>query len=71
MIIRLRCILESVIMYIIRQHIQLTVDYYRKTLRKVIELTKKNDYTVIYYCEDSDLEQVESNIKELKEDSLK
>lgn len=49
-------------------HPIMTVDYYRKALRKVIELTKKNDYTVIYYCEESDLEQVESNIKELKKE---
>ena len=49
-------------------HPIMTLDYYREALRKVIELTKKNDYTVIYYCEESDLEQVESNIKELKKE---
>ena len=49
-------------------HPIMTVDYYRNALRNVIKLTKKNDYTVIYYCEDYDLDQVESNIKALKEE---
>lgn len=48
-------------------HPILSMEYYIKSLRHIIEKTNKDDWRVIYFFEKKDIEQVSSNIAILKE----
>lgn len=41
-------------------------DYYKNALQKIIDLTKKDDWTIIYFCEKDDNYMVDKSIQHLK-----
>lgn len=47
-------------------HPILTLDYYINSIEHIINKTNKNDYTVIYYCENEDMSTVNGNINALQ-----
>jgi hypothetical protein len=41
-------------------------DYYQKALFHIIDVTKKSNHNILYFCEDSDINEVNDSISNLK-----
>jgi len=47
-------------------HPIMKVDYYQKALLHILEATKKNNHHILYFCEESDVNEVNESISKLK-----
>ena len=49
-----------------QHHPLMTIEYYTNALHSLIKDTSKDDWNILYYCEDDDIEYVKSKIQELQ-----
>ena len=47
-------------------HPLMTTQYYINSLKKIVTMTKKDDWNVMYFCEEDDIKYVENKVKEIK-----
>jgi len=48
-------------------HNIMSIDYYINSLSEIIKKTKKDNFTVIFFCEDEDIEDVKNKINKIKQ----
>lgn len=48
-------------------HNIMPINYYIDALSEIIKKTNKNDFTVVFFCEDEDIEHVEKKINQIKQ----
>lgn len=48
-------------------HNILSIDYYICALTEIMQKTNKDNFTVVYFCEDEDVETVKNNINQIKQ----
>jgi hypothetical protein len=49
-----------------QSHNLLTIKYYENAIKKIIEITNKNDWNILYVCESKDNDTVSKHIENLK-----